>query len=69
VSSLLGVKCHQPNARRRRRSQRGPVGDPNHDHGACFFSDKVRNGEAAGYDVVIVANHHAGAQGGETPGA
>lgn len=49
--------------------QRGPVGDPNHPHGACFFSDKVRNGEVAGYDVVVIANHHAGAQGGETPGA
>ena len=49
--------------------QRGPVNDPNNPIGACFFSDKVRAGEEAGYDVVIVANHHAGAQGGETPGA
>jgi hypothetical protein len=49
--------------------QRGPVGDPNHPHDACFFSDKVRNGELAGYDVVIVANHHAGAFGGEFPDA
>jgi hypothetical protein len=49
--------------------QRGPVGDPNHDHAACFFSDKIRAGEEAGYDVVIVANHHSGAQGGETPDA
>jgi hypothetical protein len=50
--------------------ERGPVGDGNHDqHGACFFSEKVAAGENAGYDVVLVANHHAGAQGGETPGA
>src|ERR671911_317625 len=39
--------------------QRGPVGDPNHPHDSCFFSDKVRAGEQAGYDVVVVANHHA----------
>jgi hypothetical protein len=50
--------------------QRGPVGDPNHaPHDACFFSDKIRMGEEKGYDVVIIANHHSGAQGGETPGA
>jgi hypothetical protein len=49
--------------------QRGPVNDPNDPRGACFFSDKVRSGEEAGYDVVIIANHHDGAQGGETPGA
>jgi hypothetical protein len=49
--------------------QRGPVGDPNSPGDACFFSDKIRAGEEAGYDVVIVANHHSGAQGGETPDA
>jgi hypothetical protein len=49
--------------------QRGPVNDPNNPGAACFFSDKIRAGEEAGYDVVLVANHHAGAQGGETPGA
>jgi hypothetical protein len=49
--------------------QRGPVGDPNHPGNACFFSEKIFAGETAGYDVVIVANHHSGAQGGETPDA
>ena len=49
--------------------QRGPVNDPNQPGNACFFSDKIRAGEEAGYDVVIVANHHDGAQGGETPDA
>jgi hypothetical protein len=49
--------------------QRGPVGDPNNTQPGCFFSDKIRAGEEAGYDVVIVANHHSGAQGGETPDA
>ena len=50
--------------------QRGPVGDPNHaPHDACFFSDKIRAGENAGYDVVIVANHHSGSQAGAVPDA
>ena len=49
--------------------QRGPVGDPNHPHDSCFFSDKIRAGEQAGYDVVIVANHHEGAQAGALPDA
>ena len=47
--------------------QRGPVNDPNNPGEACFFSDKIRAGEEAGYDAVLVANHHAGAQGGGTP--
>lgn len=50
--------------------QRGPVGDGNHPaHDACFFSDKIAAGEAAGYDVVIVANHHLGTNAGELPDA
>jgi LVIVD repeat len=49
--------------------QRGPVGDGNHPHASCFFSDKIRAGEEAGYDVVVIANHHAGAGGGEVPNA
>jgi hypothetical protein len=50
--------------------QRGPVGDPNHAaHDACFFSEKIAMGESKGYDVVIVANHHQGAGGGEFPDA
>jgi hypothetical protein len=47
--------------------QRGPVQDPNSPGEACFFSDKVRAGEEAGYDVVIVADHHVGSQGGHHP--
>lgn len=47
--------------------QRGPVNDPNNPGEACFFSDKIASGEMKGYDVVLVANHHDGAQGGETP--
>jgi hypothetical protein len=50
--------------------QRGPVGDGNHPpHDACFFSDKIAAGENAGYDVVIVANHHLGSNAGELPDA
>jgi hypothetical protein len=37
--------------------------------GVCFFSQKVEAAQNAGYDVVIVADHHAGATGGETPDA
>jgi hypothetical protein len=44
--------------------QRGPVQDPSHNHEACFFSEKIEAGQNAGYDAVIVANHHNGAQGG-----
>jgi hypothetical protein len=40
--------------------QRGPIDDPNTTAASCFFSDKIRAGEEAGYNVVIVANHHAG---------
>lgn len=49
--------------------QRGPVNDPNHDHDACFFSEKVESGELAGYDAVIIANHHNGSGGGAQPDA
>ncbi len=49
--------------------QRGPVLDPNHDHAACFFSEKVESGELAGYDVVIIANHHVGSGAGAFPDA
>jgi PA domain/LVIVD repeat len=50
--------------------QRGPVGDPNHDqHDACFFSDKAANAAAAGYDAVLIANHHAGSGAGAAPDA
>ena len=30
----------------------------------CFFSEKIAAGEAAGYDVVIVTNHHLGSNAG-----
>jgi hypothetical protein len=49
--------------------QRGPVSDPNHPHDSCFFSEKVRAGEEAGYDAVIIANHHPGTFAGEFPDA
>ncbi|HEX2029212.1 MAG TPA: hypothetical protein VHF25_14555 [Nitriliruptorales bacterium] len=47
--------------------QRGPVGDPSASGEACFFSEKVESGQLAGYDAVIIANHHAGAEGGDAP--
>jgi hypothetical protein len=37
--------------------------------GLCFFSDKVFNGEEAGYDVVIIGNSHAGSGAGASPDA
>jgi hypothetical protein len=49
---------------------RGPVQDPEHSqHGACNFSDKVEAAQIAGYDAVIIANHHSGAQAGAAPDA
>ncbi len=50
--------------------QRGPVGDPTHSqHGACFFSEKVESAQNAGYNAVIIVNHHTGAGGGAFPNA
>lgn len=47
--------------------QRGPVGDPSHTQGACFFSEKVETAQLLGYDAVVIANHHTGALHGEGP--
>lgn len=50
--------------------QRGPVGVSSHAaHEGCFFSEKIAAGQAAGYDVVIIANHHLGSNAGELPDA
>ncbi|MGH9137713.1 MAG: PA domain-containing protein [Acidimicrobiales bacterium] len=49
--------------------QRGPVNDPDHAHDACFFSEKVESAQLAGYDAVLVANHHAGSGAGAQPDA
>jgi len=49
--------------------ERGPVNDPDASGGACFFSEKIESGQLAGYDAVVIANHHAGAQGGSAPDA
>lgn len=35
--------------------------------GTCFFSEKIEQVELKGYDVAIVANHHAGSGAGEDP--
>jgi hypothetical protein len=44
--------------------QRGPVQDPNHNHAACRFDEKIQNAANAGYGGVVVAQHHSGAGGG-----
>jgi hypothetical protein len=49
--------------------QRGPVQDPSASGDACFFSEKIESGQLAGYDAVIIANHHSGAQAGRAPDA
>jgi hypothetical protein len=49
--------------------QRGPVLDPSASYDACNFSEKIERGQDLGYDAVIVANHHAGAQNGAAPDA
>jgi hypothetical protein len=37
--------------------------------GLCPFSEKVEQAQLAGYGAVIIANHHLGAEGGESPDA
>jgi hypothetical protein len=50
--------------------QRGPVSDPNHaQHDACLFSEKVESAQLAGYDAVLIANHHVGSGAGAQPDA
>ena len=49
--------------------QRGPAQDPNEPGEACFFSQKVEAAQRAGYGGVIIANHHVGADAGESPDA
>jgi hypothetical protein len=49
--------------------ERGPVDDPNNPGEACFFSEKVESAQLAGYDAVLVANHHTGAGAGAQPDA
>jgi hypothetical protein len=49
--------------------QRGPVEDPNSPQESCFFSEKVESGQLAGYDAVIIANHHVGSDQGAHPHA
>ena len=49
--------------------ERGPVDDPRVNYESCFFSEKVEFAQNLGYDAVIIANHHVGAQGGEAPDA
>ena len=49
--------------------QRGPVEDPNNPGEACFFSEKVESAQLAGYDAVLVANHHSGSGEGAQPDA
>jgi hypothetical protein len=48
---------------------RGPVGDPSVNYEACRFDEKILNADNAGYDAVIIANHHDGAGGGADPDA
>nr|MBA3984750.1 hypothetical protein [Acidimicrobiia bacterium] len=35
--------------------------------GVCFFSEKVEQAQLAGYDAVIIANHHIGSGDGANP--
>jgi len=35
--------------------------------GVCFFSDKIRTGELAGYTMVFIGQSHAGSRGGLLP--
>ena len=49
--------------------QRGPVGDSAANYEACFFSEKVEAAQNAGYDAVIISNHHTGSQFGDAADA
>jgi hypothetical protein len=49
--------------------ERGPVEDPRVTYEACFFSEKVEFAQNLGYDAVVIANHHVGAQLGDAPNA
>ena len=44
--------------------QRGPSQDPDNPEAACFPGEKAENGIAAGYDAVLLVNHHPGEAGG-----
>ena len=44
--------------------QRGPASDPDNPEPACFPGEKAENGINAGYDAVLLVNHHAGEAGG-----
>ncbi|MGH2947940.1 MAG: Ig-like domain-containing protein [Solirubrobacteraceae bacterium] len=44
--------------------QRGPSGDPDNPEEACFPGEKAENGINAGYDAVLLVNHHAGEASG-----
>ena len=48
---------------------RGPVQDPSANYEACYFSEKVEAAQNAGYDAVLIANHHVGAQRGDAADA
>jgi hypothetical protein len=48
---------------------RGPVEDPNNAFEACRFDEKAQNAIDAGYDAVVIGNHHVGADAGASPDA
>ena len=51
---------------------RGPQAvdaDPSAPYPACTFQEKAENAAAAGWDAVLIGNHHAGAGGGAAPDA
>jgi hypothetical protein len=56
-----------PNEERIIVLQRGPVSDPGDPYEGCFFSVKIENAQDAGYDAVIIANHHVGSAFGAEP--
>jgi uncharacterized repeat protein (TIGR01451 family) len=49
--------------------QRGPVNDPSQPYAGCRFDEKAQNALDKGYEAIVIANHHAGAQNGASPDA
>ncbi len=47
--------------------QRGPVNDPSAPEGACFPGEKAHEAVLAGWDSVIITNHHSGDPAGQDP--
>jgi RTX calcium-binding nonapeptide repeat (4 copies) len=63
-ADVVGLRQLEPGEEAIVVLQRGPSGDPANPEPACFPGEKAANGIAAGYDAVLLVNHHVGEAGG-----